>query len=208
MPPASGALVRRWNREIPPCMSPPTREGAASSVGVTGEAASQERCRRQPGRWHCQKVRAQESSARISMQPWCYSPPCPFARAQRFVEKARASRAVPCASPARLRACQALAGSISAKAMRRQIQERAAAATTANIVATASMVKFTMASMAFLLEHELSGGSSPANLHALKAKTLLRAKQPDGVDFRTRCVGRDAKFFGPSVLLGWEFALV
>src|SRR5438046_2445095 len=59
---ASGALARPWNRGIPPCRSPSTREGVASSRGVTGGAAQRERCRRQPGRRHYQKVRAQESS--------------------------------------------------------------------------------------------------------------------------------------------------
>jgi hypothetical protein len=56
----------------------------------------------------------------------------------------------------RLGARQALAGSISTQAMRKQIQERAAAAATANNVATASTAKFTMAIMTFLLNYELA----------------------------------------------------
>jgi hypothetical protein len=59
------------------------------------------------------------------------------------------------------------------KATPSDIQERAAAVATAKMVATASMVKFTMAIMAFLPKCELPGGQLTSQSQFTESKDVI-----------------------------------
>src|SRR2546429_8251646 len=97
----------------------------------------------------------------------------PVRRAQRFAEKARASRARPCSSGVRSGTRRAGAGSISSKAMRRDIQPRAAAAATANIVRTATRAKFCRVIMAFLRKVRTCAGQLASQSQFIESKNVI-----------------------------------
>jgi len=112
------------------------------------------------------------------MQPWRYSPPSRFRGGA--IGRERASRLRPSASSVEQGTRRAVAGSITRMVMRRDIQQSAAAAATANIVRTASRLKFTRPIIAFLRKVRTSARQLARQSQSIESRGVISDRR-DGV---------------------------